>query len=62
MGYVGKAQAVGDLGYGPVCLLEQYLSLLCYPAANQSGSGVAGRFFQDPVEVVDMHGQLIGVV
>src|SRR5205823_2834767 len=57
-----KAQAIGNFRNAPGSLLQQALGFLRQAAANEGGSRVARRLLQHAVEVVDVHGQLVGIV
>nr|GFC36749.1 hypothetical protein [Tanacetum cinerariifolium] len=61
MRYFRKAQAVGNFRHRPTGVLQQRFGLLQQAARNEVGGGAAGGFFQHPVEVVDVHGQAVGV-
>ncbi len=62
MRYIGKTQLVSYFRYVLGALLQQQLSFLGHPLANEGGSGVARGFLEHPVEVHDVHGQPVGVV
>ena len=57
MRYFIKPQCIGDFGYIPLGLFEQYPGFFDDPAIDDISRASAGGFFQDFVQMINMDSQ-----
>jgi len=62
MRHLFKAEAIGNFGYVPVGLFQQYLGLLYNTTAYDIGGSFAGIFFKHFVQVIYMNGKTVGII
>nr|GFD53617.1 hypothetical protein [Tanacetum cinerariifolium] len=62
MRWLVKPEAVAHLGNGPVRVLEQGFGFAAQAGRQVGGGGFAGRGPHTSVEVVGVHGQLLGKI
>ncbi len=60
VGGFGEAQAIGNVGHGPVGVAEQRFGFLRHALGQQGTGGAARDLAQGPVQVVDVHAETAG--